>query len=257
VKEEGLISLSPKLPLTAVVSNLADPIVTLLPGADDAAASENDTDTEDAAEDNDGTWITPNPTRSDVPRAKPTQPSLADLKAQASEARTAAQQSLKATSALMKMEIDEAAVLCVAAVIKQNTWVTDLTMRSRNWSEFMPQSRTDCPITASVFQSTGRPVASALEFGHVRGQIGDVIRDTMNGKEDGFSVFVQLSDDKKALRVIFRKIPDASTPTVEPPARAPRSSDGGRVRAPAPAYTGPIRAYGGGAAERARAQGGE
>ena len=262
VKEGGLINLSPKLPLT-VVSDLADPIVTLLPGAGAdaaaAAASENDTDTEeDAAEDNDGTWITPNPTRSGVPKAKPTQPSLADLKAEVNAARITAKESLAATSALMKKETAEIAGWCVKGVLAENKWLADLTPRpGKHWTGFMPQSVTVCTISASVFQSTGRPVAPALEFGHVRGQVADLVGETMDAQADGFSVFVQLSDDKKALRVILRKIADASTPTVEPPIRAPRTSDGDQARAPRTSDGGQVRAYAGGAAERARAQGGK
>ena len=270
--EEATLSLCPanKLPLT-VVSSLSDPIVQLLSSAEvapDLDAAEEDPAEEDPAAE---TIIAAAPAEVDpdtrpfttvcgkvkVPKAKPAQKSLDELKAEVKAVRDAAKKCQTDMQGLMEQETAEAAGWCVREVIAGNRWLNDLAMRPKHWTGLMPQHLTLCTIPSAVFQSTGRPVIEAMTIGYVRGATADKIRNTMDGQADGFTVFLQLSDDQKVLRVIFRKIVDASTPTVEPPFRAPRTSDSGQARARAPAPTGPVRAYGGGAAERERAQGGK
>jgi hypothetical protein len=111
--------------------------------------------------------------------------------------------------------------------------------RRVHWTGFMPTSVAFVGIPER-FDCSGRSSLSLLSNGSARKKISDLISETMNAKDKGFSVFiVQSRDDQHTLRVVLRKLPNESTPKVAP------------EKAATPAQP---RAYAGGAAERERAQ---
>jgi hypothetical protein len=109
----------------------------------------------------------------------------------------------------------------------------------KHWSQDMPASVQFVKIPPN-FACSGRSTLAVLSSSPARKQIADLIGETMNAQDEGFSVFVMQSrDDEHTLRVVLRKLADETTPKVAPAAPT------------APARP---RAYAGGAAERQRAQ---
>jgi hypothetical protein len=246
----------PSTVVEAIRCDSKDAIVTLFAKAeakddedeessDEAKGGDEDSGNEDSGDEASGDEEADDPTFTKVPLYVPKVNkalSLSELAASFDESF----RSVEDQKAMEKLEIAEVVEKLTRGIVAANALVKGLRMGPHHCASRMPQYVYEyTPEQDQTFKSTERTVSPFFDSGRMRVSVAEDLAKLLGAKEKGFSVFVGMCNKTPGtVRVCFRKLANDSTPKVAPPPRADR--------APAPAV---VRAYGGAAAERARAQG--